>query len=82
MPKKTTKAVIDFEKSLAELTTIVEKMEAGDLSLNDSLKSFERGIQLTRSCQQTLKDAEQKIQILTKDQDEEELYDFGNDDEL
>ena len=57
---------IDFERSLAELEAIVEKLEQGDLSLEDSLKHFERGVQLTRACQTALKQAEQKVEILMR----------------
>jgi len=56
----------DFETSLAELEAIVEKLEQGDLSLDDSLKHFERGVQLTRACQTALKQAEQKVEILLR----------------
>jgi len=56
-----------FEESLAELETLVETLEKGDMSLEDSLKSFERGVALTRHCQETLKSAEQKVRILTGD---------------
>lgn len=58
------KKIFHFEKALAELETLVEKMEQGDLSLEESLKQFERGVTLTRSCQQALDEAEQKVQIL------------------
>ena len=44
----------------------METMEKGDLSLEDSLKSFERGVELTRTCQQALKEAEQKIETLSE----------------
>jgi exodeoxyribonuclease VII small subunit len=63
VPKKRT-AEPDFENSLAELETLVEKMEKGDLSLEESLQAFERGVQLTRSCQKALATAEQKVQQL------------------
>lgn len=53
-----------FEQSLQELEKLVERMEKGDLSLEDSLKDFERGVALTRSCQEALKTAEQKVQQL------------------
>ncbi|MBO9481917.1 MULTISPECIES: exodeoxyribonuclease VII small subunit [Gammaproteobacteria] len=53
-----------FEQSLAELETLVQKMESGDLSLEESLKAFEQGIKLTRGCQKALTDAEQKVQQL------------------
>ena len=50
----------DFEASLKELETLVESMEQGDLSLEESLGHFERGVQLSRACQQALKTAEQR----------------------
>jgi exodeoxyribonuclease VII small subunit len=56
----------DFERSLAELEGIVDKLEAGDLSLDESLKQFERGVQLTRACQTALKQAEHKVDILMR----------------
>jgi len=56
----------DFEASLAELESIVEKLEQGELSLDDSLKQFERGVQLTRICQTALTQAEQKVEILLR----------------
>lgn len=59
------KETLTFENSLAELEDLVETLEKGDLSLEDSLKSFERGVELTRTCQEALNQAEQKIQILT-----------------
>lgn len=54
----------DFEQALHELEGIVERMEKGDLSLEESLQQFERGVNLSRSCQQSLQAAEQKVQIL------------------
>jgi exodeoxyribonuclease VII small subunit len=54
-----------FEESLSELEALVENMETGELSLEDSLRAFERGIALTRYCQQALQAAEQKVEILT-----------------
>jgi exodeoxyribonuclease VII small subunit len=61
-----TKQVIDLEKALADLETLVEELEAGDLPLEKAMKKFEDGIKLTRSCQTALKDAEQKVDILLK----------------
>ena len=58
------KASPDFEQSLAELQTLVERLESGELSLEDSLGAFEQGIRLTRECQAALNQAEQKVQIL------------------
>ncbi len=57
---------IDFEKSLNELETLVESLESGDLTLEESLKAFEKGIRITRDCQQALTDAEQKVNLLTR----------------
>jgi exodeoxyribonuclease VII small subunit len=57
---------VDFEAAMAELETLVERLERGDLPLEESLKAFERGVQLTRSCQSALKEAEQKVEILLK----------------
>ena len=54
----------DFEQALKELEKLVETMEKGDLPLEEALKYFERGIELTRSCQSSLKEAEQKVQVL------------------
>lgn len=61
-----------FEKSLAELEELVELMEGGELSLEDSLKAFEKGIKLTRECQQALKRAEQRVQMLIESRNESE----------
>ena len=54
----------DFEAALAELEKIVAKMESGEQNLEDALKSFQRGIELTRACQQGLKEAEQRVGVL------------------
>ena len=54
----------DFERALGELEATVDKLEHGDLSLEDALKHFERGVALTRDCQSALKQAEQKVEIL------------------
>lgn len=56
----------DFEQSLAELEALVDALEAGDLSLEQSLTSFEKGIALTRTCQAALNEAEQTVKILTE----------------
>ena len=55
---------VDFERSLAELEALVERLEHGELPLDDALKSFERGVALTRQCQGALKAAQQKVEIL------------------
>ena len=54
----------EFEKHLSELESLVEKMESGSLSLEDSLKAFEQGIKMTRECQTALDTAEQKVKML------------------
>jgi len=58
------KHTFNFEQALDELNTLVEEMEHGDLDLEKSLQSFEKGIALIRNCQTALKEAEQKVQIL------------------
>ena len=62
MPKKSNK--IDFEKAFTELEKLVNQMEKGDLSLEESLQCFEKGMNLTKDCQQALSEAEQKVKIL------------------
>ncbi|MDD9892317.1 MAG: exodeoxyribonuclease VII small subunit [Gammaproteobacteria bacterium] len=59
-----TPSIKDLEKNLDELGSLVEKLESGDLSLDDALKQFERGIALTRQAQAALQAAEQKVQVL------------------
>lgn len=54
----------DLEQALRELESLVNKMEAGELSLDESLKHFERGVALTRACQKALGEAEQRVKIL------------------
>ncbi len=58
---------VDLEKALAELEGVVTRMEQGELSLEESLKHYERGVILRRSCQQALNEAEQKVEILMSD---------------
>jgi exodeoxyribonuclease VII small subunit len=69
-----------FEKSLKELEALVAKMEQGNLSLEESLQHFERGIQLTRTCQQALKEAEQKVEILLKKSGQDDIAPFSSED--
>lgn len=73
------KKVPRFEESLAELEQLVERMEQGNLPLDESLKLFERGVQLSRACQSSLKDAEQKVQILLEQNGEPILKPFITD---
>ncbi|MFY9179357.1 MAG: exodeoxyribonuclease VII small subunit [Venatoribacter sp.] len=53
-----------FENALADLEKLVQRMESGELSLEDSLQAFEQGVQLTRQCQEALVKAEQRVQLL------------------
>lgn len=73
MSKKTGKDRFDFESALEELETLVTKLEKGDLPLEESLKEFERGVALTRSCQKELKEAEQKVNLLTEKGEEQDF---------
>jgi exodeoxyribonuclease VII small subunit len=72
--------VADFENALQELEKLVEELEKGELSLEHSLRRFERGVELTRTCQKALREAEQKVSILLeRDADSEpEPFDRGN----
>jgi len=83
MPAKkktsTSKALADFEQSMEELESLVVAMESGELSLEQSMQRFERGIQLTRACQKSLADAEQRVKILMKKAGAEQLVDFDAD---
>lgn len=66
----------DFEASLNELEKLVDALEEGDLSLEQSLQDFERGINLTRSCQNALTEAQQKVKILLENNDQPTLEDY------
>jgi exodeoxyribonuclease VII small subunit len=68
-----------FEDALTELEALVERMEGGELTLEESLSAFERGIALTRSCQQALQAAEQKVEILTAKTADAATEPFGDD---
>ncbi|MFB9133452.1 exodeoxyribonuclease VII small subunit [Vibrio sp. AK197] len=65
-----------FEATIEELDTLVEQLETGDLSLDDALKKFERGIALARSGQVKLTEAEQRVSILLQNDDDAPLSDF------
>ncbi|GAA5317042.1 MAG: exodeoxyribonuclease VII small subunit [Candidatus Pelagadaptatus aseana] len=70
----------DFEKSMQELEKLVTALEQGDLSLEKSLEAFEKGVKLTRECQDRLAAAEQKVQLLTEHQGDLYAEDFAGDD--
>ena len=58
---------LSFEEALSELEALVEQLENGEISLDESLKSFERGVALTRSCQTQLQNAELKVKTLSEE---------------
>ena len=71
-----TSQIAEFEKSLDELEKLVARMEQGDQSLDDSLKSFERGISLYRNCQGALEQAELRVKLLSDPQSPDAAEDF------
>jgi exodeoxyribonuclease VII small subunit len=68
---------IKFEKALKRLEEIVEKLEEGDLDLDQSLKLFEEGVKLSKVCNKRLNEAQKKIEILTKENGELKTEPFG-----
>lgn len=68
----------NFNKGLVELENIINKMESGELSLEDSLKNFEEGVKIHRKCHTALMDAEQRINILTEQDNYNEEKPFGD----
>ena len=76
---KSTDTEPDFEKTHAELEKLVAKLEDGNLSLDESLSEFKRGIELTRQCQSVLEQAQQTVEQLTKPEDEGSLKAFDSD---
>ncbi len=62
-----TEKSLDFEQAMERLESLVNQMENGNLSIEQSLQSFEEGIRLTRQCQKILEDAEQKVKVLTEE---------------
>ena len=80
MTKKTEK-IPDLEKSLAEINQLIEKMEQGELTLDQSLSHFERGVTLVKHCQKILETAEQKVQILIQNNKQDTLADYSSDED-
>lgn len=64
---------VNFESAILALETVVQRMESGELSLEDSLKAFEHGVSLTRQCQEALKAAEQRVKLLSVDGQERDF---------
>ena len=90
MPKSSTKpasavpdasSVAQFEQSLGELEALVTSMEGGELNLDESLRAFERGIALYRSCQATLEQAEARVELLLDPDHPEAARPFAADEE-
>jgi exodeoxyribonuclease VII small subunit len=79
MNKKSDK-LPDFEKALEELESLVEQLESGDLSLDQSLRQFKRGVELTRHCQGVLDQAQQTVQKLIDRDDESSAVPFESSD--
>lgn len=75
------KSAPDFEQSLQTLEALVERMESGELTLEKSLEAFEQGIRLTKECQQALREAEQKVQILMSQNGSDSLAPFHQEDD-
>ena len=71
----------DFEKSLGELEALVQKLEQGDVPLEDALKTFERGVALTRSCQNALRTAQLKVEILLSKDGQDAVEPFADEDD-
>ena len=70
---------LKFEEAIADLEQVVEQLESGDLSLEDSLEAFEKGVGLVRYCNQKLSEVEKKVELLVKDkQGQLRLQAFGN----
>lgn len=72
---------VDFEKSLSELESLVEKLENSEFTLEQSLQAFEQGVKLTRQCQQALSQAEQKVQVLMEENGQTQAVPFHGDTE-
>jgi exodeoxyribonuclease VII small subunit len=70
----------DLETSLTEISQLIEKMEHSEQTLEQSLNHFERGINLVKHCHKILEEAEQKVQILIQNNNQEELSVYGNED--
>ncbi len=80
MPKTPAKApspVADFETALSQLEALVESMEGGEMTLEDSLGAYERGVGLYRRCQQALEDAELRVRLLSDPAAPERAQPFG-----
>lgn len=76
-------ATVKFEQAMARLEAIVGELEKGDLPLDESLKIFEEGIRLSKSCLKVLEDAEKKVEVLVQDKNgRKKIHAFSPDDEV
>lgn len=76
-------ATVKFEQAMARLEAIVGELERGDLPLDESLKIFEEGIRLSKSCLKVLEDAEKKVEVLVQEKNgKKKLQAFSPDDEV
>lgn len=73
------KSAPDFEKAIGQLEEIVARLEGGDLTLEQALEQFERGVALAKDCREALTHAEQRVKTLTKKEARELLEDFDED---
>lgn len=78
MATDNSKTDTNFEQSLQSLEKIVDAMEQGELSLEEALSSFEKGIKLVRDCEEKLKSAEQRVRILSQSGDDMTLQPFDD----
>ena len=78
-PKK--EKLPDFEQSLTELEALVTRLEQGDVPLEEALKTFERGVALTRQCQTALRTAQQKVEVLLTRNGDESIEPFADSDD-
>jgi exodeoxyribonuclease VII small subunit len=72
---------LDFEQALSELESLVERLERGDVPLDEALRTFERGVALTRHCQASLQSAQQRVEILLKRSGQPQAEPFEETDE-
>ena len=70
MSSKTDTTTLSFEESLEQMTKLVEKLESGELPLEESVAAFEQGVKLSRRCESLLDKAEQRLQVLGNSEDE------------
>ena len=78
---KTKDKLPDFEQSLMELEALVQKLEQGDVPLEEALKTFERGVALTRQCQTALRTAQQNVEVLLSKNGQETVESFDDEED-